>query len=173
MFTEEIFCNLIHLKYALDIFFTLPEIRFIESRVWTSFSAWKQVLLFIECQLFCTEPLLFLMWSRNHPATESLLDNAIFSVRRIRIRYRPRFFYQVGHQTTYASIGNRHFFTISCHHQTYQNEQSWQKMGSFLENKVCTLKINVFEIFRKIPLIFGAEKWLWKYKLCKLWGGCS
>ena len=25
------------------------------------------------------------------------------------IRYRPRFFDQVGHQTTYASIGNKHF----------------------------------------------------------------
>ena len=39
----------------------------------------------------------------------------------IRIRYRPRFFVQVGHQTKYASIGNRHFFTISCNRQTYQN----------------------------------------------------
>ena len=40
-------------------------------------------------------------------------------------RCRPRFFDQVGHQTTYAFTGNRHFFTISCHHQTYQyNEQS-------------------------------------------------
>ena len=28
-----------------------------------------------------------------------------------RIRVRPRFFDQVGHQTTNASIGNRHFFT--------------------------------------------------------------
>ena len=26
-------------------------------------------------------------------------------------RYRPRFFEQVGHQTTYASMGNKHFFT--------------------------------------------------------------
>ena len=53
------------------------------------------------------------------------------------IRYRPRFFDQVGHQTTYASIGNRHFFTLSCHRQTNQNyEQSRQKLGTFLENKV-------------------------------------
>ena len=52
-------------------------------------------------------------------------------------RDRPRFFVQVGHQTTYASIGNRHFFTISCHHQAYQNyEQSRQKLGTFLENKI-------------------------------------
>ena len=33
-------------------------------------------------------------------------------------------FDQVGHQTTYASNGNKHFFTKSCHHQTYQNFQS-------------------------------------------------
>ena len=48
-----------------------------------------------------------------------------------------KIFDQVEHQTTYASIGNKHFFTISCHCQTYQNyEQSRQKMGPFLENKV-------------------------------------
>ena len=52
-------------------------------------------------------------------------------------RYRPRFFDQVGRQTRYASIGNRHFFTKSCHCQTYQNyEQSGQKLGTFSENKV-------------------------------------
>ena len=144
MFTEENFCNLIHLKYALDIFFTLPEIKFIESRVGTSFSAWKQVLLFIECQLFCTEPLLFLMRSRNHPATESLLDNAIFSVRRIKIRYRPRFFDQVGHQTTYASIGNRHFFMPSS-----DQPKLWTgltKIGHIFR-KQSTLTIKVFKKF--------------------------
>ena len=27
------------------------------------------------------------------------------------LRYRPRFFDQVGHQTTYASMGNKHFIT--------------------------------------------------------------
>ena len=37
------------------------------------------------------------------------------------IRYRPRFFDQVGHQTTSAYIENKHFFTKSCHRQTYQN----------------------------------------------------
>ena len=52
-------------------------------------------------------------------------------------RYGPRFFDQVGHQTTYASIGNKHFFTVSCDCQTYQNyEQSRQKLGTFLANKV-------------------------------------
>ena len=36
-------------------------------------------------------------------------------------RVRPRFFDQFGHETMYASSGNRHFFTKSCHRQTYQN----------------------------------------------------
>ena len=36
------------------------------------------------------------------------------------LRYRPIFFDQIGHQTTSASIGNKHYFTISCHCQTYQ-----------------------------------------------------
>ena len=36
-------------------------------------------------------------------------------------RVRPRFFDQVGHEFMYASSGNKHFFTKSCHHQTYQN----------------------------------------------------
>ena len=37
------------------------------------------------------------------------------------VRYHPRFFDQVWHQTTYASMGNKHFFLKSCHRQTYQN----------------------------------------------------
>ena len=36
-------------------------------------------------------------------------------------RVRPRFFDQVGHETTYAPSGNKHFFTKSCHRQTCQN----------------------------------------------------
>ena len=52
-------------------------------------------------------------------------------------RYRPIFFDRVGHETMYAPSGNKHFFTKFCHHQTYQNyEQSKQKLGTFLENKV-------------------------------------
>ena len=40
-------------------------------------------------------------------------------------RVRPRFFYQVGHETMYASRGNKHFFTKSYRCQTYKNyEQS-------------------------------------------------
>ena len=52
-------------------------------------------------------------------------------------RVRQRFFDQVGHETMYVSWGNKNFFTKSCHRQTYQNyEQSRQKLGTILENKV-------------------------------------
>ena len=52
-------------------------------------------------------------------------------------RDRSRFFAQVGHQTTNTSIENKYFFTKKCHPQTYQNyEQSRQKLGTFLVNKV-------------------------------------
>ena len=53
------------------------------------------------------------------------------------IRVRPRFPDQVGHETIYASSGNNHFFTKSCHRQTYQNyEQSRQKLGTILGNEI-------------------------------------
>ena len=52
-------------------------------------------------------------------------------------RVRQRFFDQVGRKTMYESSRNEHFFTKSCHCQIYQNyEQSGQKLGTFLENKV-------------------------------------
>ena len=55
----------------------------------------------------------------------------------MRGRVCPRFFDHNGHETMYASSGNKHFFTKSCHHQTYQNyEQSRQKLGTILGNKV-------------------------------------
>ena len=54
-----------------------------------------------------------------------------------RTRVRPRLFDQVGHETMYASSGNKHFFTKSCYRQAYQNyEESRQKLGTILENKV-------------------------------------
>ena len=56
---------------------------------------------------------------------------------RLYLRVRPRFFDQDGHETMYALSGNKHFFTKSCHRQTYENyEQSRQKLGTILENKV-------------------------------------
>ena len=36
------------------------------------------------------------------------------------VRVRSRFFDQVEHETMYPSSGNKHFFTKSCHCQTYQ-----------------------------------------------------
>ena len=51
-------------------------------------------------------------------------------------RVLSRFFDPVGHETTNASSGNKHFFSKSCHCQTYQNyEQSRQKLGTILGNK--------------------------------------
>ena len=36
-----------------------------------------------------------------------------FTQRYTETRNRPRFFDQVGHQTKYASIGNKHFFSLN------------------------------------------------------------
>jgi hypothetical protein len=55
-----------------------------------------------------------------------------------------RFFDQVGHQTTYAYIGNKHFFTKSCHRQTYQNyEQLHQRLQIwYFQSHFSASKIN-------------------------------
>ena len=45
--------------------------------------------------------------------------------------YRYRFFGCVGHETTYASIGNKHFFTKSCHRKTYQNYEQPQNTTKY------------------------------------------
>ena len=64
-------------------------------------------------------------------------ENRVISFADLAIRVRPRFFDQVGHETMHASSGNKHFFTKSCHRQTYQNyEQSRQKLGTFLVDKL-------------------------------------
>ena len=71
----------------------------------------------------------------------------------------------------------KHFFTKQCHRQTYQNyEQSRQKLGSFLEDKIFQkskfsktfiLKVSLLVqyssknfFFEKIHPIFNTEKWL-------------
>jgi hypothetical protein len=98
-------------------------------------------------------------------------------------RYHPRFFDQVGHQTTYASMGNKHSFTKSWHRKTYQNYEQSTKIGQIFR-KQSTLKVKVLKKkslikvlhrkeIRKIPLIFDAEKWLLKYKFGNLRGSCS
>ena len=58
-------------------------------------------------------------------------------------RVRPRFFDQVGHETMYASSGNKHFFTKSCHHQTYQNYEQPPRtsQNSYFQSHFSVLKI--------------------------------
>ena len=71
-------------------------------------------------------------------------------------KYHSRFFIQVGHESNYASIGDTHFFNISCHHQTYQKyQQSLQKLGTFfLEVKYfknqCFQKISIVRLVYKL-----------------------
>ena len=67
-------------------------------------------------------------------------------------RVRPRFFDQVRHETMYASSGNKHFFTKSCHRQTYQNcEQPPQTYQiSYFQSNFSVLKIvKIGRIFPK------------------------
>ena len=53
----------------------------------------------------------------------------------LKTRVRPRFFNQVGYETMYASSGNKHFFTKSCHRQTYQNyEQPRTSQNSYFQS---------------------------------------
>ena len=105
-------------------------------------------------------------------------------------RYRPRFFDQVGHQTTYTYKGNKAHLTKIMTSSDLPKLWTEQTKIGHIFRKRSTLKIKNFKNFiykswspsqiyfiekkfRKIRLIFDAEKWLWKYKFCKLWGGCS
>ena len=98
------------------------------------------------------------------------------------IRYLLRFFDRWAHETMYAYIGNKHFFTKSCHHQTYQNSKiSWQKMCSILLIKgfknrsyqkmpiTTNVPLNWYSSmkkkFRKIRIIFDIENSLWKSEI--------
>ena len=49
---------------------------------------------------------------------------------------RPRFFDQVGHQTTNASIGNRHFFTILSHWVLFLNDKVLSKSKFSKKKKI-------------------------------------
>ena len=80
------------------------------------------------------------------------------------IRYLSRFFDRWAHETMYAYIGNKHFFTKSCHCQTYQNSKiSWQKMpisdfqSEFSMSKIIRIFLNFFFIeeyqFRSIFVV--------------------
>ena len=49
--------------------------------------------------------------SNNEKAQQmSFLSNTVQSTPILQFRVRPRFFEQVGHETMYASSGNKHFF---------------------------------------------------------------
>jgi hypothetical protein len=58
-------------------------------------------------------------------------------------RVHPRFFDQVGHETMYASSGNKHFVTKSCRRQTYQNYEQppGTSQNSYFQSHFSVLKI--------------------------------
>ena len=75
----------------------------------------------------------------NYDLTRSFLKLWI----ELQNRVRPRFFDQVGHETMYASSGNRHFFTKSRHRrQTYQNYEQPPRTSQSsyfqMEERFCT-----------------------------------
>ena len=71
-------------------------------------------------------------------------------------RVRPTIFDQDGHDIMYASGGNKHFFTKSCHRHTYQNyEQPPQRVqDSYFQSHFSASKI------KGIFLIFSREEYL-------------
>ena len=84
--------------------------------------------------------------------------NTIITTKEIYLdtRYRPRFFDQIGHQTTSAYIENKHFFTKSCHRRTYQNyEQPPQSLQNlYFQSHFSASKINrIFLIFFSVKNI--------------------
>ena len=101
-------------------------------------------VLFLFCVLFPNKDKLKEIHIRLHLKLDNIssLNSKTTTISRwdgkgVMGRYRHWFFYWVGHETIYASSGNKHFFTKWCHRQTYQNyEQSRQKLGTFLENKI-------------------------------------
>ena len=96
----------------------------------------------------------------------------------IYIRDCPRFFDQVGHQTIYACIENKCFFTKSCHCQTYQNyeqpPQSLQNLyfqSHFLASKIKGIFLIFFSSVKNIRL--GDQlllmNFFWKLKYFVFW----
>ena len=66
-------------------------------------------------------------------------------------RYRPRFFDQVGHQTTSAYIENKHFFTKSSHRQTYQ---SYEQPPQSLQNLYFQRHFSASKINQTVQIFF-------------------
>ena len=89
-------------------------------------------------------PIQYLVCKRAlHSCCQDYYPHQTITEEDLYIRVRPRFFDQVGHETMYASSGNKHFFTKSCHHQTYQNyEQPPQtSQNSYFQSHFSVLKI--------------------------------
>ena len=102
-------------------------------------------------------------------------NNVYISYDCFSIIYLSRFFDRWAHETTYAYIGNKHFFTKACHHQTYQNSKiSWQKMpisdfqSEFSMSKIIRIFIIFFFIdeyqFRGTYIVIGI---FWKLQFLK------
>ena len=72
-------------------------------------------------------------------------------------RYRPRFFDQVGQETMYASCGNKHIFTKSCHRQTYRN---YEQPPQTYQNSYFQSHFSVLRIGRIFPKKVFFEEYL-------------
>ena len=71
-----------------------------------------------------------------------LLENS-FGARQWCQAPKIKFFDRVGHETMYASSGNKHFSTKSCHRQTYQNYEQPPRtsQNSYFQSHFSVLKI--------------------------------
>ena len=79
------------------------------------------------------------------------------SNRQLHNRVRPRFFDQIGHETMCAFSRNKHFFTKSCHRQTYQ---SYEQPPRTYQNLYFQSHFSVLKIGRIFPKkIFYEEYW--------------
>ena len=70
------------------------------------------------------------------------------------IRVRPRFFDQVGHETMYASSGNKYFFSKPCHCQTYKN---YQQPPGTSQNLNIQSHFSMLKIGRTFPKKFSTK----------------
>ena len=115
------------------------------------------------------------VWPNFCCTLSHILQGLPLCSRPITSRYLSRFFDRWAHETTYAYIGNKHFFTKSCHRQTYQNSKiSWQKMpisdfqSEFSMSKIIRIFLNFFFIeeyqFRGTYIVIGI---FWKLQFLK------
>ena len=90
----------------------------------------------------------------------------------IQVRVLPRFFDQVGLETMYASTGNKHFFTKSCHRQTYQNYEQPHRtsQNSYFQSHFSVLKIGrIFSKKSSTKNIWLGDQLLSKSFFWKFW----